>query len=111
MGMLEDFFDALVGKGQHNVILLVCAGDVEQYISNTSRERGVASLKGLLARWQAGVPDALPETPIGSTPELELLLDELVAAARGTAPGGPDVDDARRELRALFARRIPGVRA
>lgn len=93
MGMVHDFFDALVGKGRHNIVLVVGAGDVEQYISNRGREEGTKTLQSLLARWKADVPDRLPGEVIpGDLAPFRHLLAELVRTLGEDARGVPHVD-------------------
>lgn len=93
MGMVNDFFDALVGKGRHNIVLVVGAGDVEQYISNRDRAAGVKTLQSLLARWNAGVPDRLPgEATAGDLAPFRHLLCELERTLGEDARGVPHID-------------------
>lgn len=90
---LQGFFDGLVGKGQHNIVLVVSAGDVEQYISNLDRDAGVKTLQGLLARWNAGVPDRLPgEVSASDLAPTRHLLAELERCLNEDARGLPHVD-------------------
>lgn len=104
MEMLDGFFDALVGRGQHNIILLVGAGDVEQYVANVPRARGIASLQSLLARWKIDAPDVLPETP-RSNAELELLINDLEKVVAGRGAEGATIEAARDNLR-LYVERV-----
>lgn len=93
MGILDEYFNQLVGRGQHNIILVVGAGDVEQYISNRDRAAGTASLRSLLARWNAGVPDRLPgEATPGDLRPFAHLLAELERCIGEDARGVPHVD-------------------
>jgi hypothetical protein len=90
---LHQFFDALVGKGQHNIVLVVGAGDVEQYISNRDRDVGAETLRSLLARWNAGVPDRLPgEVEPGDLAPARHLLAELERCLNEDARGLPHLD-------------------
>jgi hypothetical protein len=99
MTMLDDFFDALVGRGQHNLVLVVGAGDVSQYIANRDRALSVELLSGLLARWKVELPDTLPgaSTP-GDTRGFEYLLNEFERAVRKYGPGSTSHRDTRLEL-------------
>lgn len=93
MAGLQDFFDGLVGKGQNNIVLVVGAGDVEQYISNRDRAAGVATLQALLARWNAGVPDRLPgEATPGDLRPFTHLLAELERCLGDDTMGRPHLD-------------------
>lgn len=87
MDEISSFYDSLVGEGQHNIILLVGAGDVEQYAANVPRERGIDSLKSLLGRWSVDLPDTLPDasTP-GNTRAFEYLLNEFAEQVRTSGP-------------------------
>lgn len=103
MGMLNQFYDAMVGRGQHEVVLLVGAGDVVQFSANTRRDRSVLMLQDLLARWSIGMPDTLPgeQTP-GDTRAFEYLLNEFEKAIRN----GHDHIAARGEVVAYVGRLI-----
>lgn len=93
MTVVHTFLDDLVGKGQHNVVLVVGAGDVEQYISNRDRAAGVATLRALLARWNAGVPDRLPgEATPGDLRPFMHLLAEFERCLGDDAMGRPHLD-------------------
>lgn len=93
MGFVDKFFDDLVGRGQHNIVLIVGAGNVEQYISNRERAAGVATLQSLLARWNAGVPDRMPgEATPGDLRPFAHLLAELERCLGEDARGVPHVD-------------------
>ena len=86
MGELHSFFDKLVGIGQHNIVLMVGAGDVVQFVSNTERAQSVVMIRDLLARWTIGLPDTLPgEASPVDTRAFEYLLNELEATGK---PGG-----------------------
>lgn len=86
IGMLNSFFDGMVGRGQHELILLVGAGDNVQFASNTKRERSVLMLQDLLARWSIGMPDTMPdEVTSGNLKPFEYLLNEWAAAPSGSA--------------------------
>lgn len=84
---LDEFYDGIVGKGQHNIILVVGAGDVEQYVANVPRERGIAALQSLFARWSVDLPNTLPDasTP-GNTRAFEYLLNEFAEQVRTNGP-------------------------
>lgn len=93
MGGIHRFFDSLVGNGQHNIVLVVGAGNVEQYISNRDRAVGVATLQALLARWNAGVPDRLPgEVSAGDLRPFAHLLAELERCLTEDIHGVPHLD-------------------
>ncbi len=113
MGIVHSFFDRLVGAGQHNIVLVVGAGNVEQYISNLDRATGVATLQSLLARWNAGVPDRLPgEAAPGDLRPFAHLLIELERCigedARGAAHLDPrlEIKMARANLMAYIGEQI-----
>jgi hypothetical protein len=99
MSMLEDFFDALVGKGQHNIVLVVGSGDVSQYIANRDRALSIEVLQGLLGRWSVGLPDTLPgdSTP-GETKSFEFLLNEFQRAVLKYGTSSQASIDTRTEL-------------
>lgn len=93
MTVVHTFLDDLVGKGQHNIVLVVGAGDVEQYISNRDRAAGVATLLSLLARWNANVPDRLPgEVTAGDLQPFAHLLAELERCLIEDIHGIPHLD-------------------
>lgn len=99
MNMLCDFFDAAVGRNQHNIVLVVGAGDVSQYVANRDRALSIDLLTGLLARWNVGLPDTLPgETSPGDTRAFELLLNEFERAVRKYGRGSTAHRDTRLEL-------------
>lgn len=90
---LQGFFDGLVGKGQHNIVLVVGVGDIEQYISNRDGAAGRATLQALLARWNANVPDRLPgeAMPCDLAPTRHLLA-EFERCIDEDARGVPHLD-------------------
>jgi len=93
MGIVSGLYDRLVGAGQHNIVLVVGVGDVEQYISNRDRAAGIATLQALLARWNAGVPDRLPgEVSAGDLGPFRHLLCELERTLNEDARGLPHLD-------------------
>lgn len=99
MGMIDDFYNVLVGPGQHELILVVGAGDVVQYASNATRGRGVRMLTDLLGRWSVGLPDTLPgERSLGDTKAFEYLLNSFEKAAQAEKPADHDYAAHRTEL-------------
>lgn len=93
MGIVSSFFDELVGRGRHNIVLVVGAGDVEQYISNVTREQGIHTVQSLLARWNAGLPDHMPgEVAPGDLRPFCHLLAELERTIGEDARGVPHID-------------------
>lgn len=93
MGGLQDFFDGLVGSGRHNIVLVVGAGDVVQYVSNRDRAAGIATLLSLLARWNANIPDRLPgEVTAGDLQPFAHLLAELERCLIEDIHGIPHLD-------------------
>lgn len=83
MAVLDEFLTEQLGDNQHDIILLIGAGNEEQYAANVPRERGIESLTQLLNRWKVGMPEHPPGsiTP-GDTAPFKLLLDEYDAARR-----------------------------
>lgn len=112
MSMLDTYFDALVGENKHNIVLVVNAGDVSQYISNLGREQGMKTIQSLLARWGAGVPDILVEATPGDLGPTRHLLAELERCLNEDARGLPHVDprltteDARENLLAYVGEQV-----
>jgi hypothetical protein len=99
MSMLVDYFDALVGPGQHNLVLVVGAGDQAQYVANRERAHSVEVLSGLLARWKVDLADRLPgETSPAGTRAFELLLNEFQRAALKYGSTGDATRLARQEM-------------
>lgn len=99
MGCISDLFNDLVGAGQHEIILLVGAGDVVQFCANTPRPRSVLMLQDLLARWSVGLPDTLPgETSAGDTRAFEYLLNDFEQASQSAEPHKHDYAAKRKEL-------------
>jgi len=99
MSAISAAFDALVGRGQHNIILVVGAGDVAQYASNVPRDAGVATLQDLLARWKVGLPDTLPgETTPADIRPFEYLLNAMEASARAADPAAANYAANRAEV-------------
>lgn len=99
MGSIDSAYSELVGAGQHELILLVGAGNVVQYVSNTNRQRGVLMLQDLLARWSLGFPDRMPgeQTP-GDVRPFEYLLNKFESAAQADKPAEHDYAARRTEL-------------
>lgn len=97
MNGLDQKVSRLVGAGQHNIILVIGAGNSSQFGSNVPRERSIRLLRDLFARWQVGLPDLLPgERSKMDTRAFEYLLQlydeamqtgEDVAACRGELVG------------------------
>jgi hypothetical protein len=99
MSMLCDFFDALVGPGQHNLVLVVGAGDESQYIGNRDRAHGIKVLSGVLARWKVDLADRLPgEASPADTRGFELLLNEFQRAVLKYGTASEAARLARQEL-------------
>lgn len=93
MGIVSGLYDRLEGAGQHNIVLVVGAGNIEQYISNRDRAAEVATLQSLLARWNAGVPDRLPgEATPGDLRPFTHLLAELERCLTEDIYGVPHLD-------------------
>lgn len=95
MNGLDQKVSRLVGVNQHNIILVIGAGNVSQYASNNTRDRGVKCLRDLFARWQLDLPEVLPgERSKADTRAFEYLLQQYDEAVQA----GEDVDACRVEL-------------
>jgi hypothetical protein len=96
MAGLVDFYDDAVGAGQHNIVLIVNAGDTSQYVANTERPQAIGMMQGVLARWSLGMPDTMPgESAPGDTRAFEYLLNEFVAELKRS---GTEMNTSRANL-------------
>lgn len=99
MDSLDSFFDRMVGNGQHNIVLVVGAGDESQYIANRNRALSIDVLTGLLARWKLGLPDTLPgAASVGDTRAFEYLLNTMERAGQSPSPHEAGYGAARLEV-------------
>lgn len=96
---LDKFFDKLVGDGQHNIVLVVGAGNEAQYIANRQRALSIELLTGLLARWKVGMPDTLPGAASpGDTRAFEYLLNTMELAGKSESLSAAGYGLARLEV-------------
>lgn len=96
MAALEAKYDHDIGRGQHNIILLVGGGNSVQFVANCERIKSIKLLQALLARWSLGLPDTMPgEVTKADTRAFEYLLNEFEIAVRAD---GADSIAARRAV-------------
>lgn len=78
---LDQKVTRLIGDDQHEIILIIGAGDVQQYASNTTRDRGIEAIRDLFMRWSLGLPQRMPgEVQPAQTEGFEYLLSLLEKA-------------------------------
>ena len=110
MASLDGYYDRLVGPGQHNLVLVVGAGDVSQYIANRDRKLSTELLKGLLERWKVDLPDVLPETVTADMRPFTYLLNAFEAALTHPDPASQDLKNKRIEVLDYVGRQMISAR-
>lgn len=88
---LDQRVSRLVGKNQHEIILVIGCADQSQYASNSTRERGIKALSDLYARWKLNLPEVMP----GEVGEADTAGFQYLLALLETAIATGDTQDAK----------------